>query len=137
MRYLFIFMFVFMIFSSNVFAEVKNVDCNVNTMVMFGISESYTDKLKKEKGEDAFFTIADDQNYYENLAYEYADKNNINTVFVDLYEIDTVVFKAKNKEVKVSTKDNDWTVWYCNGKKQPEKSTMIDSVENAKKYFSF
>lgn len=60
-----------MVFAANCYAETKVIDCSKNTMVEFGITEEYVDKIKQEKGEDAFYVIADDQNYYSSKAENY------------------------------------------------------------------
>lgn len=107
-----VFFIIFIVmFSVNVYAEVKTIDCSVNTMVEFGISGAYIKHIKQEQGEDAFYTIADDQNNYSSNALSYAEQNKIKMIYVNLYEIDTVVFKNAKQELKVPTEGNDWTIW--------------------------
>lgn len=73
-----VFFIIFIVmFSMNVYAEVKTIDCSVNTMVKFGISATYAKQIKQEQGEDAFYTIADDQNNYSSNALSYAEQNKI------------------------------------------------------------
>ena len=38
----------------NVYAEVKTIDCSVNTMVEFGISGAYIKHIKQEQGMQGF-----------------------------------------------------------------------------------
>lgn len=130
----FLIIFILM-FSVNAYAEVKTIDCSINTIVKFGISEAYINQIKQEQGEDALYTIADDQNNYSYNVSRYAERNKIKMVYVNFDEVDTVVFKNDKKELKVPTKDNDWTIWLCGKGKEPKKSMIIDAVENAKKYF--
>ena len=131
-----VFFIIFIVmFSVNVYAEVKTIDCSVNTMVEFGISGAYIKHIKQEQGEDAFYTIADDQNNYSSNALSYAEQNKIKMIYVNLYEIDTVVFKNAKQELKVPTEGNDCTIWLCGKGKEPKKSMIIDAVENAQKYF--
>lgn len=129
------FFILFMVFAVNCYAETKVIDCSKNTMVEFGITEEYVDKIKQEEGEDAFYVIADDQNYYSSKAENYAKENNIAMVYINLFEIDTVVFKTDKKEYKVTGKNNEWTIWLCSKNKKPEKTAIIDAVEKAGKYF--
>lgn len=130
----FLIIFILM-FSVNAYAGVKTIDCSINTIVEFGISEDYINQIKQEQGEDALYTIADDQNNYSYNVSRYAERNKIKMVYVNFDEVDTVVFKNDKKELKVPTKGNDWTIWLCGKGKEPKKSMIIDAVENAKKYF--
>lgn len=129
------FLILFMIFTVNGYAETKVIDCTKNTMVEFGISKEYINKIKQEQGEDALYVIADDQNNYSFQAQNYAEENNIEMEFINFDEIDTVIFKAGKKEYKVPVKDNDWTMWFCSKNKKPEKSAIIDTIDKAKEYF--
>lgn len=124
-----------MVFAANCYAETKVIDCSKNTMVEFGITEEYVDKIEQEKGEDAFYVIADDQNYYSSKAENYAEENNIAMININLFKIDTVIFKTGKKEYKVTGKNNEWTIWLCSKNKKPEKTAVIDAVEKADKYF--
>ena len=81
-----VFFIIFIVmFSVNVYAEVKTIDCSVNTMVEFGISGAYIKHIKQEQGEDAFYTIADDQNNYSSNALSYAEQNKIKTILATEY----------------------------------------------------
>ncbi len=132
-----LFLLIFVLFASSVYAETKIIDCNVNNVVEFGFSDEFINKLKAEHGEDDFYVIADDMmNIGYNLS-EYVKKHNIKMTHIIFSEVDTVIFKNDKKEVKVPTKGNDWTVWYCGKNKQPEKHPLGDGViEKTQEYFN-
>jgi hypothetical protein len=83
------------------------------------------ERMKKDNGEDVFYTIADDSLYYKWEAVEFLSKNGISYWFTKNEEHE---FTAKESNSKYSIKKEcaGWCLILFNGKGEPEWASAVD-----------
>lgn len=112
--------------------EKKDTFFIENNQVLFiSPSSKDFDEMKKRMGEENFYTIADDANFYGANAYEFLDSLNVSYANTDSDAI--VAYKKNNKtEILIPIKSK----WYSllNKNEQLIKIDLVTFEDNYKKY---
>ncbi|HEX9509384.1 MAG TPA: hypothetical protein VF939_02800 [Puia sp.] len=89
--------------------------------------------LKKENGEDNFYTIADDNQFYIGTAISYLDS--IHCKMINRQSKGTLKFKtAAGKLVKMTLGKYDWAILLFNGKDDPIEADITTFKEEFQRY---
>lgn len=103
--------------------DAKNI---INSKIVIFVSPTSEEIEKlKAKDEDAFYTSADDVNFYNAKAEEYLEKNNIP---YKLTKEKKMKFLVGNKvtEFDYSMSEQAWFIIMYNGKDKPVKESSIN-----------
>lgn len=119
--------------------NTKDVLClSKKCAVYITITAKEIDQMKREKGEEDFYTIADDANWYFSESSDYLKANNYEIIGIDSTESRKLVFvKANGDNVEIDrTKMNIgfWTYILFNGIDDPVVAKPIEVESRFSEY---
>jgi hypothetical protein len=116
--------------------DLQQIDETVALLVY--PSDEQIEEMKKEYGEDDFYTVADDANYYQGTAIGMIDSLGVKTVTA---KNKFILFQGKNKKsnwtLDIRGKNAPpWNVIFFKMDKKPEIVSTVDlDYEKIKDYF--
>lgn len=93
------------------------------------------EKLKSKVGEDNFYQIVDDNNYYNSEAMKELEKNGIKVVVTDNRYIEFLKDDGRTSLIDKVSLEEKWGVILFDGKKEPLSVSPVDIASDIKKYF--
>lgn len=118
--------------------EAKDFVVNCDKCVIeVGATNEEIERFKKEKGEDNFYDLADDANYYAYILGEYLKANNIEYKYVSRYKIHytKLVFPNANIDITKLRWISQYYL-YQKGKKPHELMYISDPAGEINNYFN-
>jgi hypothetical protein len=124
--------------------EIKTMDPNDifeakgKVAVFFSPSDAEITEMKKND-EHGFYTVADDNSYYESIAREFLKKSNIKTVYTNKRYINFIRDNPDSgNQIFIDTMaigKDEWGVLLFDGKKEPIRGDMVNIQPDYDKYF--
>ena len=104
--------------------------------VLYSPSSIRIAKLKKEMGEQDFYTAADDNVYYMSTAHEFLDSMKMPVLNADrkLF-IKFIISEKVQQVVRLDTIAAPWGIFFYDPKKQPLSIEILQIDEEYKSYF--
>ncbi|GAB1858682.1 hypothetical protein MHTCC0001_35220 [Flavobacteriaceae bacterium MHTCC 0001] len=105
-------------------SDVYNAD---NQSVIFiSPNEKEINKMKKKLGEDDFYTVVDDINYYSSQAYDFLESRTMKSYHTDKRFVRFTMKNGDTVYVDTEKVESKWTVILCDGYDKPYSSDIID-----------
>ncbi len=107
-----------------VISDIYNAD-NQN-VIFISPNEKEINQMKERLGEDDFYTVADDINYYRSQAYDFLQSRTMKSYHTDKRFIRFTMKDGDTVYVDTEKVENKWTIILCDGYDKPYSSDIID-----------
>ena len=104
--------------------DIYNAD-NQN-VIFISPTKKEINEMKKRLGEDDFYTVADDINYYRSQAYEFLESRKMKSYQTDKRFIRFTMKNGDTIYVDSDKVESKWTIILCDGYDKPYSSDIID-----------
>lgn len=105
-------------------SDIYNAD-NQN-VIFISPTAKEINEMKKRFGEDDFYTVADDINYYRSQAYEFLESRTMKSYQTDKRFIRFTMKDGDTVYVDTEKIESKWTIILCDGYDKPYSSDIID-----------
>ena len=105
-------------------SDIYNAD-NQN-VIFISPNEKEINQMKERLGEDDFYTVADDINYYRSQAYDFLQSRTMKSYHTDKRFIRFTMKDGDTVYVDTEKVENKWTIILCDGYDKPYSSDIID-----------
>ncbi|MEH0155190.1 hypothetical protein V6R21_13675 [Limibacter armeniacum] len=125
---------------SNYLTDSENIQTKVDysCAIFISPSDAQIEKMKNEYGEEDFYVVADDQNFYTYQANQLLDSLQVKVISIPSGRINLISAKQHlNWKLDTSKKGApDWNLIIFNTNKPPKIISMVDiTAEEIKAYF--